>query len=564
MSDCVQAVAVPPEFRHIIDILPAFVWCATPDGSIVFLNRRGLEYTGFSVDQITGWNWRDTNILHPDDMDPLFEAWQAIVATGREGEIQARMRRFDGEYRWFLFRVAPLYGEAGALSTWWGIDVEIDERKRAEDQLRQALTEAQAVIEDRKRAETLLTGEKRLLEMMARGDALPLILEAVCGLVEAAAPPCLCSILLVDRTGTRLQLGAAPSLPATYNEALHGRPIDPEAGPCGMAAFANDQVVAEDITRDTRWDAHDWRTLAVTHGLGACWSTPIVSSDGTVLGTFALYWREPGSPRIEQQNVIERMTHLAAVAIDRKRSEDALNAVRSELAHVARVATLGEMSASIAHEINQPLGAIVNNANAGLRWLSADSVEDARKSLALVVADGHRASEILDRIRAMVRKSPPQKHPVDLNDALREVLTLVASQAANRGVSIDSRLSPDIPRVRADRVQVQQVVLNLVMNAIEAMSGTPASLRRVTVVSTRADDETVHVSVRDAGAGINPEQLERLFEPFYSTKPDGLGMGLPISRGIVQAHDGRLWASANADRGATFRFALPASAGAHA
>lgn len=803
-AEQVQALPISAEFRQIIDTLPAFVWCAAPDGSIEFLNQRGLDYTGFKLADIKGWSWKDTNILHPNDVEGLFESWQAIVASGLEGEIQARMRRRDGEYRWFLFRVTPLFDGAGQLVAWWGVDVEIDERKRAEDRLREALTEAQAVkdqfelvidtipglvwsslpdgridflnqrwreytglslaeandwgwrvaihpddlpglerywrsilasgqpgeyearlrrfdgtyrwflfrgmplynaagilvkwygqntdIEDRKRAEALLAGEKRLLEMMARSDALPLILEALCALVEDVTPGCLCGILLVDSTGTHLHHGAAPSLPPSYNDAIHGRPIDPEAGPCGMAAFLKEQVIAVDVACDARWDAHEWGALALAHGLRACWSTPITSSEGVVLGTFALYWRQPSGPEAEHRNIIERMTHLAAVAIergrtaaalqeseerlhvmadatpeviwltalhpenvlyaspsfervwglpvadlyqnprlwtetihpddrsrvidtftrwisrdgvdeydiefrivqptgalrwvhergvvivdasgapyrvsgistditDRKRSEDALNEVRSDLAHVARVATLGEMTAAIAHEINQPLGAIVNNANAGLRWLAAGKVHEALESGRLVVEDGHRASEILARIRAMVQKSPPHKQWIDINDALSEVLTLVGSQAERHHVSIDSSLSDDMPPVWADRVQVQQVILNLVMNAIEAMADTPDGLRRIAVGSSLVGDTTVHVSVRDHGSGVSPEECDRLFEAFHSTKPNGLGMGLAISRGIVQAHHGRLWASANADRGATFQFTLPVSAG---
>lgn len=549
-TERLQTVEISADFRHIVDTLPAFVWCAKPDGSIAFLNRRGLDYTGFSLDQITGWNWTDTDILHPDDTAALFDAWNAIVASGREGEIQARMRRFDGEYRWFLFRVSPLCDAAGALAAWWGVDIEIDAQKRTEEQLREALADAHASKE-------LLAGEKRLLEMMAKGDALTPVLEALCLLVQQSAPGCLCGILLVDPTGTRLHHGAAPSLPPGYNAAIHGRPIDAGAGPCGMAAVLKEQVIAVDVACDTRWDGYEWGALAIAHGLRACWSTPITSSEGAILGTFAVYWRQPSSPATVHQTIIERMTHLAAIAIERERSEDALNEVRSDIAHVARVATLGEMTASIAHEINQPLGAIVNNANATLRWLAANNAEEAQQSVALIVADGHRASEILARIRAMVQKSPLQRRPLDLNDAIREVLTLIGSEAEKHGVSIERRLSEDIPRVRADRVQMQQVVLNLVMNAIEAMSATPDGLRRITVDSRRLEDATVLISVCDRGPGFNPDIVERLFEAFYSTKPSGLGMGLAISRGIVTAHDGHLWATSNADGGATFQFTLP-------
>lgn len=552
------AVAINPEVRHVLDVLPGFVWCAAPDGSITFLNRRGLEYTGFSPEQIAGWNWRDSNILHGDDMLPLFDAWQAIVASGGEGEIQARMRRFDGEYRWFLFRVAPSYDSAGTLIAWWGVDIEIDERKRAEDDLRLALEETTAILEERQRAQALLAGEKRLLEMMAAGEALPQLLDTLCELVEQLAPECLCGVLLVDQTRKQLHHGAGPSLPPGYNEAIHGRILQAWAGPCGTAALTNQQVLAVDIESDARWHA-EWRALALTHGLKACWSTPIMAPDRTVVGTFAVYWRHPGGPAPEHQNIIERMTHLAAVAISRKRSEDALSAVRSELAHVGRVTTLGELTVTIAHEINQPLGAMVNNANACLRWLAAGKTQEARDSVALVAADGLRASDILARIRAMVEKAPAQMVRLDINDALREVLRLALSQAEKHGVTLESYLDPDLTPVWADRVQVQQVILNLLMNGIEAMAGTPDGLRRILVVSSRPDGATVQVSVQDRGPGVDPAQLDRLFDAFYSTKPQGLGMGLAISRGIVQAHHGRLWVTPGPDGGAAFHVALPAA-----
>jgi PAS domain S-box-containing protein len=555
-AEGLPAIARSPEFRHVLDTLPAFVWCAASDGAIVFLNRRGLEYTGFSPSQIAGWNWRDSNILHPDDLQPLFDAWQAIVASGREGEIQARMRRFDGEYRWFLFRVAPLYDAGGTLIAWWGVDIEIDERKQAEDNLRRALAETTGILEQRRRAEALLAGEKRLLEMMASGEALPPLLATLCELVEQLAPECLCGVLLVDPAGARLHHAAGPSLPAGYNEAIHGRPIDPEAGPCGMAAFLKQQVLVADVASDPRWTS-GWRTLATVHGLRACWSTPVLSPEGTILGTFAVYWRQPGGPGAEHQNIIERMTHLAAVAINRKRAEDALSEVRSELAHVARVTTLGELTAAIAHEINQPLAAIVNNANAGMRWLAAGRADQARASVALVVADGHRASDIITRIRAMIEKRPPQKGPLVLDRALREVLDLARSQAGRHGVTMELHLPADLPPVWADRVQVQQVALNLVMNAIEAMAESPETARLLTVTASQADETTVRVDFHDRGCGLTPEQSERLFDAFYTTKSKGLGMGLPISRGIIQAHHGHLRAVPNPDHGATFQLTLP-------
>jgi predicted ATPase/signal transduction histidine kinase len=249
---------------------------------------------------------------------------------------------------------------------------------------------------------------------------------------------------------------------------------------------------------------------------------------------------------------------------ERQRAEDALHHAQAELAHVNRVATLGELTASIAHEINQPLAAVVNNASACLRWLAAQNLEEARQSAALVVADGHRAGEIVARIRALVKKAPLQKEWLDLNDTIREVIALVRSEVHRNGIALGTQLSDEVhdaPLILADRIQVQQVLLNLIINAIEALSGAGDGPRELMVRSGTDDSRRVLVAVRDSGPGLDPQSLERLFDAFYTTKPHGLGMGLAISRSIIEAHGGRLWATANEGRGATFQFTLPTGDG---
>jgi two-component system sensor kinase FixL len=245
---------------------------------------------------------------------------------------------------------------------------------------------------------------------------------------------------------------------------------------------------------------------------------------------------------------------------ERKRAEDALHNAQAELAHVTRVATLGEMTAAIAHEVNQPLAAVVNNASACLRWLAgqAPNLEEARKSGALIIADGHRASEIIGRIRALVKKSPPRKDRLDINETILEVIALTRSEAQKNRVSLKTQLSSDLPLILGDRVQLQQVTLNLIINAIEAMSGAGEGPRELQVGSEKDDSQGVRVTVRDSGPGLDPEGLDHLFTAFYTTKRQGMGMGLAISRSIIEAHSGRLWATANEGRGATFQFTLPA------
>jgi len=246
---------------------------------------------------------------------------------------------------------------------------------------------------------------------------------------------------------------------------------------------------------------------------------------------------------------------------ERKRTEEAFLKVQMELAHANRVATMGQLSASITHEVNQPITAAVTYALAARRWLGAEppNFREVDDALSLIVKEGNRAGEVVARIRALFKKVPARKDAVAINDAILEVIALTRKEAANNGVSVRTQLAEGLPRVQGDRVQVQQVVLNLIINAIEAMRDVGEEEREL-LISTRNESDGVSVEVRDSGQGFAPETLEHVFEAFYTTKPGGLGMGLSICRSIIEAHGGRLWASANLPRGASFQFALPAIA----
>ena len=242
---------------------------------------------------------------------------------------------------------------------------------------------------------------------------------------------------------------------------------------------------------------------------------------------------------------------------ERQRTEEALRQAQAELAHVARLTTLGELTASIAHEINQPLGAMVNSANACVRWLAAQNLERAQQSALRIVADGQRAGAIITRIRALAKNAPSRKDWLEINDTIRDVLALAHSEVQRHRVMLKTHLADPVPLVRADRIQLQQVLLNLVMNAIEAMSGVDDGPRELAVQSDPDAAPGVRVTVRDSGPGLDPQRLDQLFDAFYTTKPHGLGLGLAISRRIVEAHGGRLWASANMPHGAVFQFTVP-------
>jgi C4-dicarboxylate-specific signal transduction histidine kinase len=240
-------------------------------------------------------------------------------------------------------------------------------------------------------------------------------------------------------------------------------------------------------------------------------------------------------------------------------ASEALREAQMELAHVTRVLTLGEITASIAHEVNQPLAAVTTNGNACLRWLAREppDLEEARECLKRIIRDGNRASEVIARIRALVKKSVPAKARLDLSDTIQEVLAIIDPEARQHRVSVRTELAAGLPPVRGDRVQLQQVLLNLVMNGIDAMKAVTDRPRALRIRAQPHECGQVLVAVQDAGIGLDPQSMERLFEPFYTTKPEGMGMGLSISRSIIEAHAGRLWASPNVGPGITVQFTLP-------
>jgi C4-dicarboxylate-specific signal transduction histidine kinase len=244
---------------------------------------------------------------------------------------------------------------------------------------------------------------------------------------------------------------------------------------------------------------------------------------------------------------------------EHERAEEALRNVQANLAHVSRVTTLGELTASIAHEVNQPLAAVVTNASASLRWLDGQSpnINEACQALARIIKEGNRASEVIARVRALARKAPSRKDWLDLNETIREVLALTLSQVQKNQIALETHFAPDLPLIPGDRIQLQQVLLNLILNAVEAMGRVSDGPRQLLVSTSKDETKSVLVAVSDSGPGLEAASFEQLFEAFYTTKADGMGMGLMISHSIIQAHNGRLWATGRDGRGMTFQFTLP-------
>jgi signal transduction histidine kinase len=242
-----------------------------------------------------------------------------------------------------------------------------------------------------------------------------------------------------------------------------------------------------------------------------------------------------------------------------KRSQEALHQAQAELAHVTRVTTLGELTASIAHEVNQPLAAIITNGEASLRWLSNESpnLEEARGAVERMIRDGNRAGEVIQRLRALTQKTDPQNAPLDINDVINDVVGLVQREVLSHRVRLTLELGAVLNPILGDRVQLQQVIINLIVNSIEAMAAVTERRRELTLTAREHDRDYVLVAVQDSGVGIDPEQLDRVFNPFFTTKSDGMGMGLSICRSIIEAHGGELWASSNDGPGVTFQFTVP-------
>ena len=898
-----------------INTIPTLIQVSRSDGSVLSVNQAVLDYYGVSLQDMQKDDFR-ARFYHPDDVERLSEQRTEALKRPLQFEYEQRALGKDGKYRWFLVRYNPLLDDQGKIDRWYATAFD---------------------IEDRKRAEALLAGEKRLLEMVGGGKTLTSILDALCRLVEETAKECICGILLLDTNGTSVELARGPSLPSSYNEAILKWPVNPDSGPCARAFFLKEQVIVTDVASDLQWDAYGWRSLALSYGLRACWSTPIFSSENAVLGTFALYSREPGGPTSQEQDVIGQMTHLAAVAIERQRvveqlqaeqelldlaqksagamafdwhiqeetnhwspeqealfglppgtfdgryqtwkrmmyapdwpmvvdaikhahetgkvsaeyrvvwpdgslhwlstngqmffddageplrmvgftsdvtrrktieeelrrsaaflaqaqelnrtgsfswrvatneitwsselyriyefdpgttitldlirtrvhpedltlyekmvaqaqngaddfewqyrllmpdqsikylhavaratrdddgqleylaavqdisrrklreeelrrseaflaegqhlarmgnlwwrvrtneivwsepmyrifefepgttvtlerianrvhpddmaslsdmieraergedfeyehrivmpggsvkylhliahrtrdghrgleyigavqditqrrlSEEALSKARSELAHVARVMSLGTLTASIAHEVNQPLSGIITNASTCVRMLDADppNVDGARETAKRTIRDGRRAADVITRLRALFARKDAVTELVDLNEATREVIALSRSELERNRVITKTELAEPLPLVTGDRVQLQQVILNLLRNGSDAMAKVDDRPRELLFKTEIEDSDRVRVSVQDAGIGFSGQSPEQLFHSFYTTKEDGMGIGLSVSRSIIENHQGRLSATPNDGPGVTFSFSLP-------
>src|SRR6202795_2886145 len=313
-----------------------------------------------------------------------------------------------------------------------------------------------------------------------------------------------------------------------------------------------DFTAVEDDHRDDFW------ITVVNRGFRTGLAVPLLK-DNEIVGLISLARKQVQPFTDKQIALFSDFAAQATIALESTRRERQYREAQMALAHANRVATMGQLTASITHEVNQPITAAVTYALAARRWLSAEppNFHEVDDALSLIVKEGNRAGEVVGRIRALIKKAPARKDAVEINDAILEVIGLTRTEATNNRVSVRTQLAEGLPRVQGDRVQLQQILLNLIINAIEAMRDVGEEERELLICS-RNEPDGVSVEVRDSGPGFAPAALERVFEAFYTTKPGGLGLGLSICRSIIEAHNGQLWASPNVPRGSIFRFIAPA------
>jgi len=740
------------DLGHIINTIPAFAWSADPDGTTDFFNQHYLDYVGLSAEQAKDWGW--TMAVHPDDRDSLAQRWRGIMASGKTGETEARLRRVDGSYRWFLFRASPLHDETGAIVKWYGTNTDIDDLKQGETFIRDSEQRFRTIFDEAGTGITLLdlaVGEpiqnNRALQKMLdcteeelgryetfnrltfegdrESDAHTFrdLCEGKCDtmrmekhfvlrdgrsiwanviftlLRDAAGDPRYVIAIHEDITERKLTVeklqakqdlldlaqkaaramafdwyiqepvntwspeqealyGLAPGTfdgkfeswkglihpkdwplvvktlqhahktgeisiefrvnwpdGSTHWLAANGQMFfDEQRAPYRMVGFTSDVTsrkrAEEELRRSEAFLAEGQHLSRIGN---FSWSTasdeimwseqlyrifefdPDLTITLELIGSrvhpddasmlFDMVERaRTGATDFEYEHRLlmpdNSIKHLHLIAhrapdrdgqveyigavqdvTERRRSEEALSKARSELAHVARASTLGALTASIAHEVNQPLSGIITNASTCLRMLGADppNVDGALETARRTIRDGKRASDVITRLRALFGKKDITTESIDLNEATLEVLALSRSELQRGQVVVQTQLANDLPPVIGDRVQLQQVILNLVLNASDAMSTVNDGPRQMTVKTELSEDVNVRFSVSDTGVGLRPETMDHLFDAFFTTKSTGMGIGLSISRSIIEGHQGQIGATPNDGPGATFYFSVPRS-----
>jgi PAS domain S-box-containing protein len=485
-------------FRSLADEAPVSMWTTDTQGRVTFLNKEALRFTGRPLgrDLSNGW----TELLHPADRAACLAAYRDAAGARRDFRIEYRLRRADGQYRWIVAAGAPRLTGEGTLVGYVGSCIDVTELREA---------------------------QQSLLESTALRSA---IFGSLYGRVAA-----------VDATGVIIAVNEA------WTAAVTDCGADPARTSVGADYLAVCRKAADDATARRALTALE-DVLAGRAGRASIeYPCPSPTEER---------WFEMVVEPLRRPEGGAIVAHIDITA--RRRAEAEARAQREALAHALRLTTLGELVASLSHELSQPLTAIIASAQAARRFIDTPrrGGEDVPAVLEDIISDGKRAIEVIRRLRALFRKDHAERKPVQVNELIMEVVGLLSADAARRGVSIELALAEPLPTVSGDWVQLQQVVLNLLVNAMEAMVAADPP-RTLTVATVRREPGAVELLVQDQGEGVDPSRLETIFDPFVSTKSEGLGMGLSISRSIVLAHGGRIWATRNPDRGLTVHVRLP-------
>ncbi|MGF6227353.1 PAS domain S-box-containing protein [Inquilinus ginsengisoli] len=498
------------QLQETMDAVPIRIWSATSTGGPVYFNKRYRDHLHSVVPHLMDVEEPriDTllqELVHPEDAPEVMRVLQDTSTTGGAGLMRFRWREKDGAYRWAECRVEPRRDQSGAIVQWYGVSLDIDDEVRAREGLR-----------DRER------------ELSQFVDMVPIYLWRL----TPEGEPNFLNKRLIDFLGLDLVDADMP-------------------GTSRLGAFIAAAVHPDDAA-------------GLGQALNRCFITGesfsmkyrLRRSDGVYR------WMEGSAePMRDQGGRIVQWYGLCHDIDDRLHAEDALRRASDKLARATQAASLAELSASIAHEVNQPLAAIVANSHACHRWLSAEppNLERAKITAERITRDANAAADVISHVRALFRRTPHARSPEDVNRLIGEVCRLMADEIAAKGIRVKTALEPELPPVALDRVQVQQVLVNLIRNGVEAMDAVVDGARLLQIHSCCEGANAIRIEVRDAGTGF--KDPERVFEPFFTTKQDGMGMGLPICRSIIEAHGGRLWTASNETCGATVAFTLPLAAG---
>ena len=527
-------------YRLVVETAPDAVISIDERGAILFANPATVRIFGYDPTELIG---KRLTVLMPEFLRKLHEkGFSRYLATGQrhinwQGTELTALRKNGQE-----FPVEISFGELSrdGHKVFTGFIRDISERKQAEE-LRAAHARQIAVRAD----VSMAFGKKGSLKTILAECS-----EAIVRHLDAA----FARIWTLSGDGKMLELQASAGM-YTHLDGPHSR-IPMGQFKIGMIAQERKAHLTNDVLNDPRISNRAW---AEKEGMASFAGYPLSVGDRTV-GVLAMFSRKPVTP--ETTETLASGADLIAQGIERKRAQEALQMTQAELARVSRLTTMGELAASIAHEVNQPLTAVTNNSNACLRLLAADKLtpEILGRALEEIVADGTRASAVVARIRRFIKKEPVEKNRLDINDVIQEVLALADRELYENRVRLERQLTKALPLVLADRVQMQQVLLNLIMNGIEAMIPVTDQPRALWVESRVDESGDILVAVRDSGPGLG-SAADRVFTPFFTTKANGMGMGLSISRSLIENHGGRLWAMPNSPMGAVFSFTLPVSPG---